>query len=106
MSDDHLTETGPELPSDVVNRRTLNIFGWIIGFFIAIWLVGFNLSGPLCTFIYLKIGAREKWPISIILAVATGVFVYVLFDQLLHVPFPPGLLFNFFSKAFSGGSNI
>jgi len=93
-SGDSPIEAEVELPSDVVNRRTAGIFVWIIGYFAAIWLLGFSIAAPLCTFIQLKIGAREKWFITLILTVAAWAFIYGVFDRLLHVPFPPGILFE------------
>jgi hypothetical protein len=86
------------LPKEVDNetalvaRRTAGITGWLLGFFFAIWLLGFSIAVPVATFIYLKVGAREKWLISIVLTlVAFGSF-YGLFIHLLAVPFPQGLL--------------
>ncbi len=90
---DNLAEVGADLPREVVNRRTASICGWIIGFFLAIWLLGFSTAGALCTFVYLKIGSREKWPISIILTGAVWALIYGVFYGLLYVPFPPGQLF-------------
>jgi TctA family transporter len=92
-SGDHLGETGPELPTDVVNRRTAGIFGWIVGYFAAIWLFGFSLGVPLCTFIQLKIFGREKWPHSLVYTASAWVLIYGIFDRVLHVPFPTGQLF-------------
>jgi putative tricarboxylic transport membrane protein len=92
--EDRLLETAPDLPTHVVNRRTAGISGWIIGFFVAIWLLGFSIASPLCTFIYLKFSAREKWPISVLFSIAAWAFVYVLFDRILHVPFSDGQIFT------------
>ncbi len=91
--DDHKLQAGPELPAHVVNRRTIGIFGWILGYFTGIWLLGFSMGGPLCAFIQLKIGTREKWTLTLILTGLTWVFIYGLFDRVLHVPFPEGQLF-------------
>jgi hypothetical protein len=88
---EHPEEAGPDLPTDVVNRRTASIFGWILGYFVTIWLFGFVIGIPLCTFIQLKMGYRERWPISLILTALTWAFIYGLFKVLLHVSFPPGL---------------
>jgi len=91
--DDHLVEAGPDLPTDVIKRRTASIFAWILGYFVAIWLFGFVIGFPLCTFFQLKMGYRERWLISLILTASTWAFIYGLFDFLLNTPFPPGLLF-------------
>jgi hypothetical protein len=89
---DHAEEAGPEIPVDVVNRRTMSIFGWIIGYFAAIWLLGFSVGVPLCTFVQLKFGSREKWLLSLIMTAFAWAFIYCIFDRVLHVPFPTGQL--------------
>jgi putative tricarboxylic transport membrane protein len=91
--DGFLPNAGQELPAHIVNRRTAGIFGWIVGYFVAIWLLGFSFGVPLCTFMQLKIGYREKWIISLILTVFSWAFIYGLFDRVLHTPFPQGQLF-------------
>ena len=87
--------TGPEegLPQEVVNRRTAGVFGWIFGWFAAIWLFGFTVGAPLSVFIQLKIGERERWPLTLILTGMAWVFINFLFRGLLHLPFPRGQLF-------------
>ena len=75
-----------------VVRRTAGITGWILGFFLAIWLLGFTMAVPVATLLYLKVGAREKWLISIVLTVVAFASFYGLFIYALSVPFPQGLL--------------
>ena len=89
-------ETGPEIPTKVVTRRTAGIFGWIVGYFVAIWLLGFNIAGPLCTFVQLKFGSRERWLIILIFTAISWLLIYGLFDRVLHVPFPIGKLLEWF----------
>jgi hypothetical protein len=84
---------GPDVPRAVATRRTVEICAWIAGFWLAIWLLGFSIATLVATFLYLKLGARERWPISILLSVLGFAFVYGLFETALSVPFPPGQLF-------------
>lgn len=77
----------------VARRRTLNIFSWIVGYIVAIWLIGFSYSVPLVIFLYLKVQSRERWPLSIALTAAAWLLFWGLFDRLLHLPFPQGALF-------------
>ena len=93
---DHAGEIEPEIPRTVVRRRTAEIFSWLVGLFVGIWLLGFPIGGPLCTFIQLKFGYREKWPITLMLTGFTWILIYGLFDRILHVPFPAGWLFGWF----------
>ena len=88
-------ESGDEAPpAAVVKRRTAITFAWILGYLLAIWLLGFSIGGPLCAFLQLKFGSREKWFISLILALSAWVFIYGIFDFVLHVPFPDGEIFT------------
>ena len=87
------------LPRAEMIRRTRDIFGWIVGYLAAIWLLGFTLGGTLCTFLALKVGSRERWPITLIMTACVAAFVYFVFDRGLKVPFPPGEIFTWFGAA-------
>jgi hypothetical protein len=83
---------GGDLPAAVVNQRTAGMFGWILIYFIAIWLLGFSIGVPLCTLIQLALFDKEKWPLSLIYTACSWAFIYAIFDKVLHVPFPDGQL--------------
>jgi len=70
-------------------RRTVAICAWILGMYVAIWVLGFSLASLLMTLLYLKT-ARERWPLSVALSLAGSAFVFGLFERGLGVPFPPG----------------
>jgi Tripartite tricarboxylate transporter TctB family len=78
----------------VARRRTLNIFAWILGFFVSIVLLGFTITIPLLVFGYLKFQAGESWVLSIILSICAWLIFYGLFVRLLNLPFPEGLIFT------------
>ena len=71
-----------------VAAKAGNFFAWLLGFFLCIWLFGFFIAVPLYTFLYLKLQARERWVTSAGLTLATFIFFAVLFDQILHLPWP------------------
>ena len=79
-------------PPPDVHRRTAEIGAWILGMFVAIWLVGFALATLVTTLLYLRVGARERWAVSLALSVGGFLFVHGLFERVLAVPFPPGQL--------------
>ena len=87
-------EGAVEVSPAVASRRTWTILGWTVGFFIAIWLLGFSYAVPLTMVLYLKLAGREKWPITAVMAFGTWVFFYLLFERMLSVPFPDGLIFT------------
>jgi putative tricarboxylic transport membrane protein len=82
------------LPPGVTYRRTAGIAGWILGFFGALWLLGISIAVPAMTFLYLKVGAGERWPISLVVTAGLWLFLYGLFRYALQIPFPEGLLFG------------
>jgi putative tricarboxylic transport membrane protein len=90
-------EGAVEVSPAVATRRTLTILGWTVGFFLAIWLLGFSYAVPLTMVLYLKLAGREKWPITAIMTVCTWGFFYFLFQRMLNVPFPDGLIFDWFN---------
>jgi hypothetical protein len=75
-------------------RRTLIATGWILAFFAAIVLAGFQIAVPLFVLAYLKLQGREGWILSIVITAAVWGVFYGLFDRLLHLPFPAGWLFS------------
>jgi TctA family transporter len=85
---------GPRVASTVALRRTMEIAAWILGMFVAIWLAGFAIATLLTTFLYLKLGARERWPVTVALSLGGFLFVYGLFERALAVPFPSGRLLD------------
>ncbi len=87
-------EVTSSLEPAVVRRRAVSIIAWTLGFLLAIWLLGFVVAVPVACFLYFRFAGREKWSTSILLSLAAGVIFYGLFDYLLHLPFPEGVLFQ------------
>ena len=84
---------GGKKPFQMGWAKVAQAAGWMLGFFAAIVLVGFMIAVPLFLFLYLKLQAREGWPMSIGLTLIVFAAFYGLFEALLHLPFPAGLLF-------------
>jgi len=80
------------IPAPVLRYRTLNVFGWILGLFLMIWLINFKFSIPLFTFLYLKFEARERFLSSFLLAGLMIALIIGIFDFVVHVPWPKGLV--------------
>lgn len=93
------TRTGPagaaeedELPARELVRRTATTIAWIVGFFAAVYLLGFLISIPLGAVAYMRTIGRERWATTLGVAAGCWAFIYALFDRLLHVPLPTGEL--------------
>jgi hypothetical protein len=91
-------ETHVDIAPEIERQRTLSIIAWTVGFFLAIWLIGFSYAVPLTIFLYLKF-ANEKWPITIAVTFFSWLFYWSLFERLLNVPFPEGFLFELIKGA-------
>jgi hypothetical protein len=70
---------------------SLEIWSWIVGFLALIQTIGFLSAIPVFTFAYIKVYGGG-WLLSLALALFTWGFV--LFDVLLHVPWPEPLLYS------------
>jgi hypothetical protein len=77
----------------LARKRTIAIIMWTLGFLALIVLVGFPLAVPIFVFAYLKIAGREPWTLTIALTAISWLAMDGLFDRLLHLPFPEGLVF-------------
>jgi TctA family transporter len=96
----------PEIDPILARQRALSISGWIVGFFIAIWLLGFTAAAAVATFLYLKFGARERWVTSTGLTLAAWLFFYGLFDYSLQLPFPDGAVLDWMHIDIPVASNL
>ncbi len=84
-------ETPVEIAPELARRRTVSIILWTVGFFVAIWLLGFSYAVPLTILLYLKF-AGESWFITASVTFFSWLFYWGLFEKMLNVPFPEGLL--------------
>ena len=84
---------GDEEPS-VIRWRSLEIWGWLMGFLITILTLGMLISIPLFPFLNLKFHAKERWLVSILIPLLVTGFMYGLFEVVLHTPWIEGWLWE------------
>lgn len=63
----------------------LTFAAWLLGLFFSILLLGFFITVPVFTLLYLKYQAREGWPLTLWLTAGMLVFFVGVFDQILHI---------------------
>ncbi|MGB0575879.1 MAG: tripartite tricarboxylate transporter TctB family protein [Alphaproteobacteria bacterium] len=80
-----------EESSKLGKRRALELFAWMYGFALLLWLIGFYTAAPLMVLAYM-LRHKETLVMTIALPVGTGVATWYIFGHLLHLPFPPGVL--------------
>ena len=92
-------QEGMELAAEAPGRAVLVGGAWMLAFFAAILLLGFPVAVPLFVFLYLKLQGGEGWLMSVVITAAVWGLFYGLFDALLHLPFPSGLLLDWLGLA-------
>lgn len=70
---------------------SLEIWAWLLGLFATIHVIGFPLTLPLFVFLYCKTYGGG-WLLSLVLSSLTFGFLYGVFEQVLHVPWPEPLV--------------
>jgi hypothetical protein len=95
--DDTKTAIGQKSGTRIKNgfeiRRLGLVFGWVAGFSLAIYLLGFHIAIPLFSFAYLK-WRRRSWLAAAVFAIAALAFSYAVFVTGLKIPLYKGLIFG------------
>jgi TctA family transporter len=84
------------LPTKVILTRGFLFFGWMAGFAACMAVIGLIPTVPIFIVSFMRVEGREPWKIVIPMACGVVLLIYVVFDQLLAIPWPPtlaGMLF-------------
>ena len=82
-----------EIPMPTILKRAAIFYGWLIAFMISMATIGLIPTVPIFVIAFMRLEeTKERWSLVIPQAVFLTIFVYVLFDQLLTIPWPPTLL--------------
>ncbi|MFB6097342.1 MAG: tripartite tricarboxylate transporter TctB family protein [Haloferacaceae archaeon] len=91
-SDLDVEEGGEAPPSKLAQYRSeLATIGWIAGFLVLVWALGFQISVVAFVFAYVLVYERDLKRAVLATAIAFGL-VYLLFIELLSVPLYEGAL--------------
>ncbi len=91
-------------PNKVVLVRAARFFGWFLAFLACMAVIGLIPTIPFVMVAFMRIEGREPWRLSLTMAVCVTVFIYVVFDQIIHVPWPSSLLGQWFPALAIGGA--
>jgi TctA family transporter len=88
------TSAGPvaDFPAELVHRRALIYFAWLLALVASIALIGFLPAICLFIFTYMTRGFEESWTNSLGYAAATTSVCWVVFNWALNVAWPHSLL--------------
>ncbi|MFC4003709.1 tripartite tricarboxylate transporter TctB family protein [Prauserella oleivorans] len=81
-----------EAPPETSWRRELVAFGSVVAYIMGFAYLGLVIPTLLLLVLWLKALANEPWRLVLPLSVAGTAVIYVVFDVLLGVPFPNGVL--------------
>ncbi|HEY4136340.1 MAG TPA: tripartite tricarboxylate transporter permease [Alphaproteobacteria bacterium] len=80
------------VPPRTIALRSLVFFGWLVAFMASMATIGLIPTAPLFIVAFMRLEARESWKIVIPYAICVTAFVYMVFDQLLSIPWPSTLV--------------
>jgi TctA family transporter len=80
------------LTSREVMQRSVTFFGYVGGFVLATWVIGFLPAVLLLAVIYMRREGGERWWFVGAYAAGLALAVYLVFDRMVHVPWPQTLL--------------
>jgi len=87
-----LSDEFAHLSRKEIGVRAARYFGWCIGLLAAALLIGLLPAMLLFLVGYMRIEGRERWLLASTVAVTTWAAWYLLFHQILRVPWPTALL--------------
>jgi hypothetical protein len=76
--------------------RGMTFYGWMVGFMGLMALIGLIPTVPVFVVGYMRLEGRERWRLVIPFAVFVTLFIYIVFDQLLAVPWPSTIMGDIF----------
>src|SRR5262245_25748043 len=85
------SDTGHLSPALIVQRAAV-FFGWLAAFMASMACIGLIPTVPIFVIGYMRLEGREAWRLVLPQAIILTLFIYVVFDQLLAIPWPQTLL--------------
>lgn len=86
------------LPTSTILIRGFLFFGWMIAFLCSMAVIGLIPTVPVFVTAYMRLEGRERWVHCAIMAFIMTTLIYVVFDQLLSIPWPSTLLGTYFPQ--------
>lgn len=77
--------------SDIYFRAAI-FFAWFVAFLLLMWIIGLIPSVPVIVVAYMRFEGKEPWPLCFAFASGITGLIYVVFERIIHVPWPPTLV--------------
>lgn len=82
---------------EVIGRAAL-FFGYLVAFIAVMSLIGLIPTAGIFIVFFMRYEGKERWRLTLTYAAVTIGLIYVMFDQVMAVPWPPTLLGDFFPE--------
>jgi hypothetical protein len=76
------------VPPKIIVLRAFIFFGWLVAFMASMATIGLIPTVPLFVIGFMRLENREPWTLVLPQAIIMTVFIYVVFDKLLTIPWP------------------
>lgn len=76
--------------------RSAIFFSWLLAFLASMAVIGLIPSMLLLIVAFMRVEGREPWKLTLTMAAAVTLFIYIVFDRVMMVPWPPTLLGEWF----------
>ena len=80
------------LPPMTVFLRGVTFFGWMVFFLCSMALIGLIPTVPIFIILFMRVEAKERWTLTLPMALCMFLFCWFLFDWLLSIPWPGSYL--------------
>lgn len=80
------------LATKLVLQRAGMFFGWLLAFMASMAAIGLIPTVPLFVILFMRLEGNERWKLVLPQAILLTLFIYVVFDWLLTIPWPQTLL--------------
>jgi putative tricarboxylic transport membrane protein len=80
------------LQVSVVARRGLLFFGWFAAFMLMMAAIGLIPTSIIYVVAYMWLENREPWRLILPMALGVSIFIYIVFDRFLTIPWPDTLI--------------
>jgi TctA family transporter len=91
-----LTSDTAHLATRTIIQRAGIFFAYLLGFMAVMAVIGLIPTAGLFVIFFMRVEGRERWRIVIPYAIILVLGIYIAFDQVMSVPWPPTLLGQYF----------
>lgn len=86
------------IPTPLLLQRAATFFGWMLAFMGSMATIGLIPTVPLFVISFMRFENKEPWKIVLPQAIVLTCFIYIVFDQLMTIPWPPTLIGSAFPE--------